>query len=284
MALKEYLGSIINPNDKNSRKTLEVAAQFLAEYGREVIDTPEKREEYFRVYYDMIPLEESLQNAREGANEARRQSVELRPRLNKASCEERNQLRQQISQAHRDYAHFNNEIRRITTFIRNKNIEQDNDLQQDWRNLVLLRGLRSIRYEVSDAEKLYPILLFRVYYPYEGKIYDLGDVEVRFNPDFDIGSADIAQRVRKTTPRSWGSRYPYYTYGDDSFCFGSLNAEIHDLIGERRFVEALIRMDHCFHSIREEHFKDIPNCFKEAEANDEAIGALNAYLTERGLI
>ena len=262
------------------------ALDFLAKYNCEKIDTERKREEYYRVYYGMRSISEQLDVARERAAEIQKEVRSLRRRLNDHSRSkgDRYELQKELSQALRNYAHIHNEIQ-ILKEIREGGDGQNTALDEDWKSIISLRGLRSIKTETDDAGHQYPAFLFRIYYRYHHCIYDLGDIRVQFDPNLIyLESGEIALRERLMHKDGWMCVEPNYIYRNHAFCFGDRWDDVLELVKEYRFTEALMLMDTCFHSIIEEQLSKLPYCFNRLEVGDDAIKALDSDLKERGVI
>ena len=282
--LNQYLQAIVDKcTNGDVDKMLDEAARFLAEYGRGELDSEHGKSKYFQVYYDMIPLDKSLEKANEEVRKALEEIKSLRQEINNLRGDERKKVQMELSQAYANHARARNEVLILEQIIRDGTAENDK-LDEDWSTLINLRGLRSISYRVDSSGREYPVFLFRVNYVYEHILYDLGDIEARFDPDLRSDDHRIAVRVRKASYLSWGDSEPNYTYGGGTFCFGDRGEEIHELRNSRHFVEALVCMDTCFHDIRDDQKVDIPKCFRELEVNYGQIDALDAFLKERGMI
>ncbi len=278
--LKQYLWSVECIADRGTM--LECAAEYLAVYGREDIDTEENKKRYFDVYYHMLPPEKVLNDIRRSAKKDADLIKKLRVKVNHASGKEREQAQKELENAFASRTRSINEANRLERIIKKEEVADS--LSEDWEALVNLKGLRSVRYDTDKCGREYPIFLFRVHYVYNEVIYDLGDIEVRFNPDLGSNDSTVAMRVRLAVHAGWEKYEPNYIYRDGSFCFGDRREEAYELRNKRRFIEALIFMDGCFHTINDNQLGDIPECFKELDANKEQIMALDDYLRKVGII
>lgn len=289
-SLSEHLELIADQSGKPLDEILEKAAIFLATYGCEDIDTSDGRRRYYQVYYGMASPEDRIKQARELADKANRKIRSLKQSRASAKGEERDKIKGEIRQAQKDWAYYTNETLRLDAVLRYGYV-RDEDLDQDWGSIVELRGLRAIRYEAGKSGE-YPVFLFRIYYVYDGNIYDFGDIEVNFNPAYNSSDTRIAMRTRITAFPEWGQNYPNYSYSGEGgrkdrypFCFGSERETIQEYRDLLRFTDVLLYMVFCFHSVRDEHLAKIPKCFPELEVDDATvISALDNHLKEEGII
>ncbi len=285
MSLKEYLYDVTSRNRQTSSQILDEAARFLVEYGRAEIDTVENKEECIKAFYNMIPPSEAIKKKNSDAKKIKDEITGYREELERTNDKnERQRIRANIAEAQKRYARCKNEIRILSDF-NEIGMTQEQQPERDWKQIVSLRGLRSIQYGTSSEGRRYPILLFRIYYIHSDKtIYDFGDVEVNFNPDFGLNSDRIAQRTRRTHYKDWGHQYPNYSYSHWEFCFGFSHDIIHKLVNERRYSDALANMVDCFNYVGPEHRENIPNCFPALEVDENVVKELDKYLKERGII
>ena len=281
MTLKDYLKGLKRKYPDRFDKIIEVSSIFLAQLDRENIESI--RGKYFKVYGEMVErgslsnlLDETNKEIKDLENRIRDLKNAIRLGGNEAREERQNLIRKRATLMNYCIALEELETTGETNWDTAFN---------DWGVISGLRGLRKISFSKSSNGIEYPILSFRIYYPYNGIIYDLGDWDIVFNPDLSYGATHITKRQRSAVRPGWGNNYPNYEYDNGAFCLGEYSSYIDDLRAYYRFSEAFSTIVNCFHSINDEsEERDIPKCFFEVEAEGRAIYLLDDYLREEGLI
>ena len=269
MTLRQYLDSLKHLG--NFDKVVEASAIFLAQFDRGEID--DVRDEYIETYGEMITkdsLSDRLDDIEDEISDAEERIKELKGIIAAATDDDRrNKAKAERAELIRKRATLKNTYEVLAELEETGKISQD-DAFNDWKVISGLRGLRNITFDTSSDGIKYPILSFRVYYPYNGMVYDFGDWDIVFNPDLDYGSVHITNRRRSAVRPGWGHTYPN---------------DVEKLRAEYRFSEAFSLIVDCFHSVNDESEKScIPECFFEAEADARAINLLDDYLRREGLI
>lgn len=284
LTLRQYLDSLKHLG--NFDKVVEASAIFLAQFDRGEID--DVRDEYIETYGEMMikdSLSDRLDDIEDEISDAEERIKELKGIIAAATNDDRrNKAKAERAELIRKRATLKNTYEVLAELEETGKISQD-DAFNDWKVISGLRGLREISFDTSSDGIKYPILSFRVYYPYDGMVYDFGDWDIVFNPDLDYGSVHITNRRRSAVKQGWGHIYPNYEYEDGAFCLGVYSSDVEGLRASYRFSEAFSMIVDCFHSVNDEsEMCNIPECFFEAEADARAINLLDDYLRREGLI
>jgi hypothetical protein len=135
------------------------------------------------------------------------------------------------------------------------------ELNAEFDRLMHLNGVAAVGV-VNDQISV----LVKARYTWDGRLFDLGDWELRFG----VGTSMWSKELRSGVHPDWRGSYPVYRLGYDNFCFGNQQSDINQHLLKGQMLEAVEVAVNALNSINENDERYVQEAFYEIQEMEPA--------------